>query len=121
MEKAKAQEVSHYEAEIKELDSEREEQAAVYEQKMSEHREASRIIRQAQAIIKDNLVQPSLLEVKKNKHASVKIASNVLVQLSEDLSRSIKRIKENHKFTKGYASVFKVLLTIMNKSESTAD
>lgn len=32
---------------------------------MAEHREAARIIREAKAVISDNLIKPSLAEIKK--------------------------------------------------------
>ncbi|CAK80252.1 unnamed protein product (macronuclear) [Paramecium tetraurelia] len=121
VEKAKLAEVKQYKQEIEELDEERKEQKEVYEAKIAEHFEASKIIREAQAIIKDGLQRPSLAEVKRSGKNAIRIAPNILAQVSSSLGGSINKIRQTHRFTKAYASIFKVLLTIMNKSESTAD
>jgi hypothetical protein len=59
--------------------------------------------------------------MKKNGKASITIHPNILAELSNSLTISIDKIKKTHRFTKAYSSIFKVLLTIMNKSASTAD
>ncbi|KAM3135758.1 hypothetical protein pb186bvf_012155 [Paramecium bursaria] len=120
VEKAKIHQINEYQADLDELEKERVEQNEVYEQKLAEHREAARIIREAKAVISDNLIKPSLAEIKK-KTGHIKINPQSLAFVQTSLKESIDKIRRNHKYTKSYAGLFKVLLTIASQSDSTAD
>lgn len=106
----KTKELVSLNKEVDNLDSERAEENAEFEVKVTEHNEATAIITEAKRIMTEGMSGPAFIQGGKvNMAATVNAQTTALVQKHLQVA-----IKKANKFVhrKSYAKVFKVLMTI---------
>ncbi|CAD8153802.1 unnamed protein product [Paramecium pentaurelia] len=117
----KQAEVKGYQQDLDELDAQRAEENADFEEKVLEHQEATAIIAEARRLFADNIEHESFIQKgKATKQSTHKFTKEVASMIQKHFTQSAKKTaKFQHR--KGYSKLFKAFATIASKVEQLAD
>ncbi|CAK79629.1 unnamed protein product (macronuclear) [Paramecium tetraurelia] len=117
----KQAEVKGYQKDLDELDAQRAEENADFEEKVLEHQEATAIIAEARRLFADNIEHESFIQKgKATKKPAHTFTREVASMIQKHFTQSAKKTaKFQHR--KGYSKLFKAFATIASKAEQLAD